>query len=475
MKSLATLFVGLFLPTVALTKETKRPNIILVMSDDQGWNQTGYAGHPHLKTPHLDQMAKGGIRFDRFYAAAPVCSPTRASVLTGRTPARTGVPGLHKRLCLQEKTLSQALKKAGYATAHFGKWHLGGVKGSAMPILPDDPNRPELYGFDVTLSATNFIEMDPLMTRNNQFEYLEGESSVLMVQEALKFIDAKKENPFFVVIWYGSPHFPYRALEQDKVGLPKDLDPRLASLFAEIVAMDRSVGMLRKGLRDLKLAEDTLIWFCSDNGGRDHDPDSVANLRGHKGSLYEGGIRVPGIIEWPGKIKPAITDFPASTMDIMPTVVDLLDLPEDSMLPVVDGESLVPLFDGKTPKRTKGIPFSTKGAALIDGRFKLVQIGRGKKAKWELYDLVDDPGESKDLAAKNPEQLKKMVTEMEKTLVSIEASASGKDYPEGRVIQPQRGEEWSKIPEYQKHFETFQKLKPGWTPPSSEKGKRRSK
>ncbi len=135
-------------------------------------------------------MAANGIRFNRFYAAASVCSPTRASVLTGRTPRRTGVPALHKRLCLQEKTLPQALKKAGYTTAHFGKWHLGGVKGSAMPILPDDPNGPAHYGFDEWLSATNYIEMDPLMTHNGEIIYLEGESSVLMAEAGLKFIEA---------------------------------------------------------------------------------------------------------------------------------------------------------------------------------------------------------------------------------------------------------------------------------------------
>ena len=170
--------------SAGLCGSAKAPNIVLVMSDDQGWGQVGYMGHPHLKgkTPHLDAMAESGIRFNRFYAAAPVCSPTRASVLTGRVPARTGVPGLHKRLCLQEKTLPQALKKAGYATAHFGKWHLSGVKGSAMPILPDDPNHPGHYGFDEWLSATNYIEMNPLMTHKGKIVYLEGESSILMVR-----------------------------------------------------------------------------------------------------------------------------------------------------------------------------------------------------------------------------------------------------------------------------------------------------
>ena len=453
--------------SAGLCEPAKMPNIVLLMSDDQGWGQVGYMGHPYLKgkTPYLDAMAEAGIRFNRFYAAAPVCSPTRASVLTGRVPARTGVPGLHKRLCLQEKTLPQALKKAGYATAHFGKWHLGGVKGSAMPVLPDDPNHPGHYGFDEWLSATNYIEMNPLMTHDGKIVYLEGESSILMVEAALRFIETNRDRPFFAVVWYGSPHFPYTALDEDMEGLPKNLDSRVANLFGEIIAIDRSIGMLRQGLRDMGLAEDTLIWFCSDNGGRDHEPDSVGGLRGFKGSLYEGGIRVPGIIEWPGRVQPTVTDFPASTMDIMPTIVDLLDLPEDSMLAVHDGESILPLFNGATPERTHPIPFTMKGTALIDGELKLIQHGRGKGATWALFDLAKDPGETTDVSGEFPERFEKMKAEAETMVASVQVSAEGKDYPEGKVIQPQRGEEWSTMKEYQALYETFAKLKPGWNPP----------
>ncbi|MEM7600487.1 MAG: sulfatase-like hydrolase/transferase [Verrucomicrobiota bacterium] len=451
--------------------QLSKPNIILVMSDDQGWGQVGYMDHPHLKgnTPNLDAMAENGIRFHRFYAAASVCSPTRASVLTGRSPRRTGVPGLHARLCLQEKTLPAALKKAGYATAHFGKWHLGGVKGSAMPILPDDPNGPAHYGFDEYLSATNYIEMDPLMTHNGEIVYLEGDSSVLMVEAGLRFIEAHQDQPTFTVLWYGSPHFPYTALEQDLAGLPKDLEAKERSLLGEIVAMDRSIGMLRDRLRELNLAENTLIWFCSDNGGREHDPHSQAGLRAYKGSLYEGGIRVPGLIEWPGTIKPQVTEFPASTMDIMPTLVDLLGLPEDSMLEVVDGESIVPLFSGETPQRTRPIFFGNKGTAVIDGDFKLVKNGNGKGPQWELFDLGKDLGETTDLSDQYPERVKQMMEEATAISASIDASALGKDYPEGEVLQPQRGQEWAKMEEYQALFDTFAERKPAWKRPDPNK------
>ena len=470
MKSLTLILLGIFL-SFSVYAENKRPNIVLIMSDDQGWGQVGYMGHPYLKgnTPNLDEMAATGIRFNRFYAAASVCSPTRASVLTGRSPRRTGVPGLHKRLCLQEKTLAEALKKAGYATAHFGKWHLGGVQGSAMPILPEDPNGPKHYGFDEYLSATNYIEMNPLMTHNDKIVGLKGESSVLMVEAGLRFIEANKDKPTFTVLWYGSPHWPYSAFEQDMAGLPKDMDSKQRQLLGEIIAMDRSIGMLRTKLRELNIAENTLIWFCSDNGGRDHEPHAMAGLKGAKGSLHEGGIRVPGIIEWPGNIKAQVTGFPASTMDIMPTIIDLLDLPKDSMLDVVDGESITPLFKGEIPKRSHGIYFGNKGTALIQGKYKLVKNGNGKGIKWALYDLEKDMAESTDIASQYPELVQQMSQEAEAISRSIDASEKGKDYPEGKVIQPQRSSLWSAMKEYQELFDLFAQLKPEWKRPDLNK------
>lgn len=444
--------------SVALAKPAK-PNIVLVMADDQGWGQTGYNGHPHLKTPNLDAMAAAGIRFNRFYAAASTCSPTRASVLTGRTPARTGVPAIGNRLCLQEKTLPQALKKAGYTTAHFGKWHLNGVGGSGVPVLGDDPNHPGHYGFDHWLSVTNYFGMDPLMSRNGQFVALKGESSELMVAEALAFMSKQRDAPFLAVIWYGSPHFPFDAREEDTKGLPSGSRGRLANHLGEIVAIDRSVGMLRQGLRDMGVEKNTLIWYCSDNGGLPEDPDSVGKLKGHKGSLFEGGIRVPGIIEWPGRIKPMVTDLPASTMDIMPTLVDLLRLPDDAQLAVRDGESIAALFDGNAPRRQRLIPFTSKGSAFIDGNYKLLNAGSSKRADWELYDLAADPGETRDISAEHAERFARMKAEAEAILRSVQESAEGKDYPEGKVLQPPRHDKWSDMEAYKPHLATLEKHK----------------
>ena len=432
-----------------------KPNIVLVMADDQGWGQVGYKGHSRLKTPNLDAMAESGMRFDRFYAAGPVCSPTRASVLTGRTHNRTGVPSHGCNLCLQEKTLPQALKQAGYTTAHFGKWHLNGVRGAGVPILGDDDNHPGRYGFDEWLTVTNFFDLDPLMSRNGQFEEFKGDSSNVIVAEALKFMARQKATsvPFLAVIWYGSPHNPMRALDKDRKRLTDD---KLGHHLGEIAGIDRSIGTLRKGLRALGIERNTLLWYCSDNGGLNIDPEACGYLRGHKGSVFEGGIRVPGIIEWPGRIKPKITDFAASTMDIMPTIVDLLDLPEDSMLSVRDGESLVALLQGLTPKREHPIPFYfQKKMALIDGEYKLLSTNLAKNTEWKLYNLRSDPAETKDLARDLPGRFEKMKSEAGTFVSSINASAMGKDYPEGKILQVPRRAFWFEMEAYRAHLEDF--------------------
>ncbi len=433
--------------------ETPRPNIVLVMADDQGWGQVGYYGHPKLKTPNLDAMSEAGIRFDRFYAAGAVCSPTRASVLTGRTHNRTGVPAHGNNLCLQEKTLPQALRKAGYTTALFGKWHLNGVRGPGVPILGNDANHPGKYGFDQWLGTSNFFDLNPLMSRNGKFEEFQGDSSNIVVAEALKFMRQQKDEPFLAVIWYGSPHSPMRALEEDRGDLPDD---KVGNHLGEIVGIDRSIGTLRKGLRELGIEKNTLVWYCSDNGGLDYDPDACGGLRGHKSSLFEGGIRVPCIVEWPGKIQPVITAFPASTMDMMPTIMDLLSLPEDSMLTVRDGESLLPLFKGETSKRQHPIPFVFQlKAALIDGDYKLLTNNKNKDGEWKLYNLKDDPAETQDLSGQFPERFEEMKAQAMAVMASVDASAAGRDYPEGKIVQTPRRAFWWELEAYEPHFETF--------------------
>ena len=170
-------------------KEIEMPNIILIMTDDQGWGQTGYYDHPILKTPNLDAMAENGLRFDRFYAGAPQCSPTRASVLTGRNNDRTGVFYHGYPLNKNEVTLAQKLKNIGYSTGHFGKWHLNGIRGPGIPIFEDDEYSPGVFGFDKWVSTTNFFDIDPIMSDNGNIVDFKGSSSEVIVNEALKFIE----------------------------------------------------------------------------------------------------------------------------------------------------------------------------------------------------------------------------------------------------------------------------------------------
>lgn len=418
-----------------VTDPAPRPHIILVMADDMGWGQTGFRNHPLLKTPNLDAMAAAGLQFDRFYAGCPVCSPTRASVLTGRSPDRAGVLTHGYALRLQEKTIAQALKAAGYVTGHFGKWHLNGFKGPGAPILKDDPRSPGAFGFDEWVSVTNFYDVDPLMSRNGEIEQFTGDSSEIAVHEATEFLEEHRDGgkPMFAVIWYGTPHSPFKALPGDRDGF-KELKDASANHYGELAAMDRSIGTLRRRLRELEMADNTLLVFCSDNGGLPGiTPDTVGGLRGYKGSVYEGGLRVPGIIEWPSVIQPRVTQYPACTMDLFPTVADILGLPDDIFVQPLDGLSLQPQFAGGTAERSKPIPFRFGNkTALIDNRYKLLSENYQRK-EFSLYDLETDPQEKKDLHEDLPEVFEKMKNNWEKWNASVDASFSGNDYPEGTV------------------------------------------
>ena len=443
--------------------DDESPNIILIMTDDQGWGQTGYYDHPVLETPNLDAMAENGLRFERFYAAAPVCSPTRASILTGRTNDRTGVVDHGYALRKQEKTIAVALQKAGYATGHFGKWHLNGLRGPGVPILKDDSHSPGKFGFDHWLTVTNFFDIDPLMSENGSFIDLKGNSSEIIVKKALEFIREKTSQnlPFFAVIWDGSPHDPFLASEKDRDNF-KDLDNQSQHHYGELVAFDRSLGVLRKTLKDLGLENNTILWYCSDNGGlRNISPPSVGGLRGYKTTIWEGGIRVPAIIEWPKMIKPKVTNYPASTMDIFPTIADILNLPDTDLLKPIDGITLKPIFKNNLSNRDKRIPFRYKDqGALIDNNFKLVVTSIDKE-KFELYDLEKDFSESIDLSSQNPLIFNQMKTDYLKWSESIDSSQAGMDYPQGKVLNnPERHfwmnddrykpylKEWINRPEY---------------------------
>jgi arylsulfatase A-like enzyme len=430
--------------SIAVAEQAKRPNVLLIMTDDQGWGDTGYNGHPNLKTPNLDEMAKSGLRLDRFYAAHSNCSPTRGSVLTGRHPNRFGCFSHGYPIRPEEVTVAETLRAAGYATGHFGKWHLNGVRGPGMPIAADDPLSPGKNGFDEWVSVSNFYDLDPAMARNGVPEQFKGDSSDIATDEALKFIrrQAGQGREFLTVVWFGSPHSPHRALAADKAAYSA-FPATEQAYYGELTAVDRSVGRLRQELRELQIAENTIVWFCSDNGG-DAGPNSTGHLRGAKGTLWEGGVRVPGIVEWPARMAtPSISDWPSSTVDIFPTVLAAAGLKAEGSRPVLDGVSLLPLFDRKMETRGRPIPFwdhtrEFGHAALLDWPYKLhtnPTAGRGKKAAARetlpavlLYDVSKDPNEMIDLAAQEPARVARMTSALESWKASVEKSLAGADY-----------------------------------------------
>lgn len=450
---------------------TKKPNIILVMADDQGWGDMGYNGHPFLKTPNFDRMAESGLRFDHFYAAAPVSSPTRGSVMTGRHPNRFGCFSWGNTLRPQEKTIAECLKSAGYITGHFGKWHLGSVR-------KESPVNPGNSGFDEWFSSPNFFDNDPILSREGNALKTYGESSIVTVDAAIDFIrrHVSNENPFFAVVWYGSPHNPYSSSETDREQYFEQ-EEKFQHYYGEITGMDRATGKLRQELKRLGINENTILWFCSDNGGV--SGYSSTGGRGHKGQIYEGGLRVPAILEWPARIpRNRITNIPCSTSDIYPTLLEIAGLNINDQLPI-DGISLVPLINNKMKDRKKPIGFwqyTTSGkvvpsaklmadvlreqesgvtdidtslidlhagdisirynenlftghAAWLDWPYKLHMINaKDDEIKFELYNLEEDPEEQNDLSGVNPDKLQSMKNQIETWLKSVIYSLNGYDY-----------------------------------------------
>jgi arylsulfatase A-like enzyme len=414
------------------------------MTDDQGWGDVSYNGLKKIQTPNLDAMAAAGLRFNRFYSAHPSCSPTRASVMTGRHPYRMQCDWPGMKLRKQEFTIARAVKTVGYSTGHFGKWHLNGVAGPGKIIPDSDPCSPRNFGFDESFSVSNYFEPDWTFGHNGVAEKTTGDGSDVIVDRALKFIGAAvaAHKPFLAVVWFGSPHVPLQ---------PTAADLKAAGgspYYGEILGVDRSMGTLRAGLRKLAIADNTLLMFCSDNGAwmdatKAADAFGTNNvLRGHKGELWEGGIRVPGIIEWPAGIKqPAVTCVPAVTSDIYPTVMDILQIHLPVQVKPLDGISLVPLMNGKMPQRPSPIGFWHHGeagledgpAAWNDNQYKLHRRGAGK---YELYDLTNDLSEKTDLADNLPEVVTRMRAGLEAWLKSVCQSRDGLDYPEKMLVVP---------------------------------------
>ena len=276
-------------------------------------------------------------------------------------------------------------------------------------------------------------------------EQFEGDGSEVIVDEALEFIarETKKNKPFFVLVWYSTPHRDFEASEEDVAPYLGRTDKSSALQLGELAAMDRSLGTLRQGLRDLGIARDTLVWFTSDNGGLpDIDyrpdlpgvhPDSTGHLRGFKKDLYEGGIRVPTIVEWPGTIEHRVSHYPSGTIDIFLTLIDIAGLDPNSINAVNDGVSLVSVFQNKEPpRRERPIGFrANAGLAWLDNDWKLVRnYMSGEDEEFELYNIVGDPSESNNLIKQRPDIATRMMNELTVWNAGIEKSIAGADYPE---------------------------------------------
>ena len=431
------------------------------MADDMGWGDPGFNGNSIIKTPNLNAMAKAGMRFTRFYSGAPVCSPTRGSCLTGRHPYRYGIFGANVgHMPKEEITLAEALKMQGYTTGHFGKWHLG-------TLLPDysgkGPRRkprenymtPGMSGFDEWFSTEYAVATwDPYETVNfhgNKKNYdiralywhngknvtgpLKGDDSRIIMDRAIPFIRNASGNnkPFLAVIWFHAPHNPVVAGPQYRAMYSQYSEDE-QHYYGCITALDEQVGRLRSELRDLGIADNTMLWFCSDNGpeGKDgkqgRNRGSAGPFRGRKRSLFEGGVRVPGLLEWPARIQAGrLTDIPCSTSDYFPTVMDVLGFKMKGRPEPVDGVSLLALIENKMTERPLPIGFeSRKQVSLTGNRYKIYSNDNGKT--YMLFDLIDNPGENNDIAAQKPDILRAMKNKLETWRASCKDSLAGKDY-----------------------------------------------
>ena len=359
----------------------RRPNIVFCLTDDQGYGDVGYMSHPRLKTPHLDAMAAAGLRMNHFYTGAANCSPTRATCRTGRHHRRCGVPDHSKPINPEEVTIAHALAANGYATGHFGKWHLGKVDA-------ESPNNPAKMGFQEYFSTINNAQkVNPSGYHGNRpkvaNQTIEGEDSKIIMDRALGFMARAKEagKPFLVYIWFHTPHVPHGSTPEF-LGQYRDIeDLKTRAYYAQLTAMDAQMGRLRKQLRAWGVARDTLVVFTSDNGP--NRPGSTGGLPGGKGKVTPGGCRVPGLVEWPAVItKPVVSDVPMVTTDLYPTFLAAAGIESYGPERTFDGENMLPLLKTGTHHRRNPIRYRHRGNASVsvDGKWGSADADPGYEA-----------------------------------------------------------------------------------------------
>jgi len=454
-----------------------KPNIILIMADDLGYGDVGFNGNKIIKTPHLNEMAKKSVCFARFYAGGPVCSPTRGTCLTGRHYFRYGIFSASVGyLPAEEITIAKMCKSLGYTTGHFGKWHIGSVSKTG-PTMPEyKENRLKKYAppwerdYDETFTTEcNVPTWNPAENLENykwvfrlpfwhngeiETENLKGPAARVVMDRAIPFISKATRNnqPFFATVWFHEPHEPVVAGPEYRAMYSRYSEGE-QHYYGCITAMDEQIGRLRRELRKLGIAENTMLWFCSDNGPEGMTSNGkqnwcknsrgvTAGLRGRKRSLFEGGLAGPALLEWPGHAKPGhIVTVPCSTLDYLPTIRQVLrfKMPHDRP---IDGISLVPLIEGKMTKRPKPIPFwfvkPTKKAmhgsptlALVDNNFKFLTNLSKEGREDMLFDLAKDLAEQNNIIAAYPKKAAAMREHLKKWTQSCRQSHSGADYGTG--------------------------------------------
>jgi len=448
MKTAILLSVILSIPAPVVAK---KPNIVLIYVDDLGYGDLGCYGSDKNDTPHIDRMAKEGTRFTDYYTASPVCTPSRAALLTGCYPGRVGFdvfgkdkkawvlfPGYAEGLHPDERLLPELLKEKGYATCHIGKWHLG-----------DQPEHlPTRHGFDsyygipysndmcVTVKRRNHPPM-PLMRNESVIQQQPTQAALVerYTEEAVSFIRSNRDKPFFLYLAHLHVHLPHYVME------PFVSQSRNGRYGAALAAVDWSTGVLMAELERLGIDDNTIVIFTSDNGSRARgEGGSNGPLRGHKGQTWEGGMRVPCIVKWPG-IVPAgrVSGDLTAAMDFYPTIASIVGH-DVSKLPKHDGVNILPLWesiDAKPLPREYFFYFKRNELqAVRSGKWKLRHAfetgGKDNPEKIELYDLTEDPGETRDLAASHPEVVKRLNEAMAEIRAELGDSRLGMEGTERR-------------------------------------------
>jgi len=457
-KSIIVLAIAVIMSAVGNLAAADRPNILVLFADDLGWADLSCYGSKNVKTPNLDRLATQGMRFTDFYAGAPNCSPSRACMLTGRTPSRTGMysyipPRGPLHLPKSEITVAEILRDSGYDTAHAGKWHL------VADLLSKKLPQPRDHGFNHSLGTNNNASPSHLnpgnYVRNGKaVGRTEGYSCQIVADEVIDWLSNKrdKKKPFFVCAWFHETHTPIASPPDLVARHPDARSKKDALYYANVENMDAASGRILKALDDMGLTDDTFVIFTSDNGGV--RAESNGPLRGRKSFVWEGGIREPGIVRWPGRIKPgSVSKEPAGVVDLLPTFCAMAgaNVPDDRP---IDGVNLLPLFEGKPIKRAtplfwffyRTVPAASMRdrdwvmVGYLEGRVpashalsaeQMVWLKKTGLSRFELYNVREDISQSNELSAAQPKRFEQMKKRIIKLHAEVVAEGPVWEFPAG--------------------------------------------